>query len=27
LPNAHRAVDDALLTAALFKYIADYSAS
>jgi len=26
LPNAHRAVDDALLTAALFKYIADYSA-
>lgn len=27
LPNAHRAVDDALLTAALFKYIANYSAS
>lgn len=26
LPNAHRAVDDAMLTAALFKYIADYSA-
>jgi DNA polymerase-3 subunit epsilon len=24
LPNSHRAVDDALLTAALFKYIADY---
>ena len=26
LSNAHRAVDDALLTAALFKYIAEYSA-
>ncbi len=25
LPNSHRAVDDALLTAALFKYIADYT--
>jgi DNA polymerase-3 subunit epsilon len=25
LPNSHRAVDDALLTAALFKYIANYS--
>jgi DNA polymerase III subunit epsilon len=25
LPNSHRAVDDALLTAALYKYIADYS--
>lgn len=25
LPNSHRAVDDALLTAELFKYIADYS--
>jgi DNA polymerase-3 subunit epsilon len=24
LPNSHRAVDDALLTAVLFKYIADY---
>jgi DNA polymerase-3 subunit epsilon len=24
LPNSHRAVDDALLTAALFKYIAEY---
>jgi len=27
LPNSHRAVDDALLTAALFKYIAYYSPS
>ena len=27
LPNSHRAVDDALLTAALFKYIADYTSS
>ena len=27
LPNAHRAVDDALLTGALFKYIAEYGAS
>ncbi|MFW5713348.1 MAG: exonuclease domain-containing protein [Brevefilum sp.] len=26
LPNTHRAVDDALLTAALFKYMADYAA-
>jgi DNA polymerase III subunit epsilon len=26
LPNAHRAVDDAKLTAALFNYIANYSA-
>jgi DNA polymerase-3 subunit epsilon len=26
LPNTHRAVDDAMLTAALFKYMADYSA-
>jgi len=26
LPNTHRAVDDALLTAALFKYMADYPA-
>jgi len=26
LPNSHRAADDAKLTAALFKYIADYSA-
>jgi len=26
LPNSHRAVDDARLTAALFKYIANYSA-
>jgi DNA polymerase-3 subunit epsilon len=25
LPNSHRAVDDALLTAELFKYMADYS--
>lgn len=25
LPNSHRAVDDALLTAALFRYIAHYS--
>lgn len=25
LPNSHRAVDDALLTGALFKYIAEYS--
>lgn len=25
LPNSHRAVDDALLTAALFRYMADYS--
>jgi len=25
LRNSHRAVDDALLTAALFKYIADYT--
>jgi DNA polymerase III epsilon subunit-like protein len=26
LSNTHRAVDDAMLTAALFKYMADYSA-
>ncbi len=26
LPNSHRAVDDARLTAALFKYIAHYTA-
>ncbi len=27
LPNSHRAVDDARLTAALFKYIANYSSA